>query len=176
MIECWLCMRIKQQNFSTSITGCWLQWSLGTLPLTLMRWEFLSHDLSALEVPISEVEVWNTIEHLLSERPRGWMASLGASINFTGRLLRGVSWLLSLVCGLRNSGIWSFWIQPSSRCCLKRLMPNMFRTFNLLALCIALLSSLQKIWPIGWPVSCKWWSLLIKQPLPRRDLFRITLC
>jgi hypothetical protein len=53
--------------------------------------------------------------------------------------------------------------------CLKRLMPNMFRTFNLLALCIALLSSLQKSWPIGLPVSWKWWSLslLIKQPLPR---------
>lgn len=143
-------------------------------------------DLDALRIPFSWFvcswsthfggEVWNTIEHLPSERPRGWMASLGASINFTGRLLRGVSWLLSLVCGLRNSGIWSFWIQPSSRCCLKRLMPNMFRTFNLLALCIALLSSLRKFWPIGWPVSCKWWSLLIKQPLPRRDLFRITLC
>jgi hypothetical protein len=62
-----------------------------------MRWGFLSHDLSALEVPISEVEVWNTIEHLPSERPRGWMASLGASINFTSRLLRGVMAAISCV-------------------------------------------------------------------------------
>lgn len=65
-----------------------------TLNLEFFHWEGL--DLSALDAPITEEEVWLTIKDLLADKAPGPDGYTGVSVSLAGHRLRQISWLQSI--------------------------------------------------------------------------------